>query len=423
MKKLLKLTALVIGLVLAIGFVSCNQGNDAKSDTVDVTVKPGDETDGFPAQGALKSIKAVEGVPKVYTAEFEGDYFLDDTINANLRTSTKLLSYLKTHVRDWEAEENESSIQINVTGAACSSIVAKNADPEVGGYIYGRNFDWDDGTSLILHTKPESGYESVSTCYMGFVSILNPDWAPNDNESNNLLALCCIYVPMDGMNEKGLYIANLQNDTDPIVPAGDDTKKYVQTTVAIRYILDKCATVAEAVEWLKTINMCPVYAEFPGYPDYHFAIADNSGKYAVVEWIEGEIQVIESRVVTNHSLYKQRDTENNYETYGRYDTLEEFGEAKDWKLDADDVAAALYEVQQKHSLWSAVFEPGAKRVTYYFRKADPTAGITEPEHTGDPEDPEFQQSEYYEPYIDYLNELHDAKHHPIDYATPVVVQF
>lgn len=412
MKKLLKLTALVIGLVLAIGFVSCNNGNDS-----------GDDTKGFTIQDALKSIKAVEGVPKVYTAEFEGDYFLDDTINANIIKSTKLLSYLKTHVSDWEAEENESSIQINVAGAACSSIVAKNADPEVGGYIYGRNFDWDDGTSLILHTKPESGYESVSTCYMGFVST-KANWAPNDKEANNLLALCCIYVPMDGMNEKGLYIANLQNDTDPIVPAaGDTTKKYVQTTVAIRYILDKCATVNEAVEWLKTIHMCPVYAEFPDYPDYHFAIADNSGKYAVVEWIDGEIQVIESRVVTNHSLYNPRDTENNYETYGRYDTLEEAGNAKDWEMNVNDVAEALGKVQQKHSVWSAVFEPGAKRVTYYFRKADPTAGITEPEHTGDPEDPEFQQSEYYEPYIDYLNALHDAKHHPIDYATPVVVQF
>ena len=412
MKQLIKLTALVIGLVLAFSCISCNNGNDN-----------GDETPGFTVQDALKSIKAVEGVPKVYTAEFEGDYFLDDTINENLRTSTRLLNYLKSHISTWDSEENESSIQINVAGAACSSIVAKNADSEVGGYIYGRNFDWDEGTALILHTKPKSGYESVSTCYMGFVST-KANWAPNDKEANNLLALCCIYVPMDGMNEKGLYIANLQNDTDPVMPAaGDATKKYVQTTVAIRYILDKCETVDEAVAWLKTIHMCPVYAEYSGYPDYHFAIADNTGKYAVVEWIDGEIQVIELPIVTNHSLYNSRDTENNYETYGRFDTLEEAGDAKGWEMNVNDVAEALGKVQQKNSVWSAVFEPGAKRVTYYFRKADPTAGIAEPEHTGDPNDEEFMNSPYYDDYIKYLNDVHEAKHHPIDYATPVVVQF
>ena len=59
MKKLLKLTALVIGLVLAIGFVSCNNGNDAKSDTVDVTVKPG--VDDPPKITDCYTVEAVEG--------------------------------------------------------------------------------------------------------------------------------------------------------------------------------------------------------------------------------------------------------------------------------------------------------------------------------------------------------------------------
>lgn len=401
MKKSLKFSALVISILLALSFAACKHGNNTKAD--DNT-----STD-YPAKGALKSIKAVEGVTQVYTAEFEGDYFLDDIINANLRTSAGLLSFLKSNVKTWEAGESQSPIQINVRGAACSSIVAKHKDANVGGYIYGRNFDWDPGTSLILHTKPKSGFESVSTCYLGFVNTsgTKENWAPNDNETNNLLALCCIYVPMDGMNEKGLYIANLQNDTDPVMPAtGDTTKKYVQTTVAIRYILDKCAAVDDAVAWLKTINMCPVYGDIkedgePAYPDYHFAIADNSGKSVVVEWINGTIQVIESKIVTNHSLYNQRDPENYYTTYSRFDDLKNFGDTKNWELDVADVTEALGIVQQKHSVWSAVFEPSAKRVTYYFRKADPQAGVDQTDETA----------------------VHEAKHHPMDYTKSVVVQF
>ena len=152
MKKLLKISALVISILLALSCVACKHGNNSKGN---------DNPTDYPAKEALKSIKAVEGVPQVYTAEFEGDYLLDDAINANLRTAAKLLSFIKTNVRTWKADKSQSPIKININGAACSSIVAQHKDATVGGYIYGRNFDWDPGTSLILHTKPKSGYESV----------------------------------------------------------------------------------------------------------------------------------------------------------------------------------------------------------------------------------------------------------------------
>lgn len=414
MKKLLKLTALIISLVLALSCVSCSHGG-----------KGDDKEEDFPSMGALKSLKAVEGVPQVYTAEFEGDYFLDEAIEANIKTAAELLGYLRNHVRTWEAEESTNPIKINVQGAACSSIVAKrkNTDGTVDGYIYGRNFDWEPGASLILHTKPSKGFESVSTCFLEFVS-MNPDWAPNNKTDNNLLALSCIYVPMDGMNEKGLYIANLQNDTDPVMPAeGDTSKKYVQTTVAIRYILDNFDTVEKAVNWLKKINMCPVYADIKSfdsesgkleyeYPDYHFAIADNTGAYVVVEWVNGVLKEVNSPIVTNHSLSNKRKPDY-YNTYSRFDDLEEFGDTKNWKLGVEDVAEALGKVQQEHSVWSAVFEPGAKRVTYYFRKANPFEGLSEDKIPPDPD--HYHSSEY--PEYRALAEI------PIDYDHPVVVQF
>ena len=123
--------------------------------------------------------------------------------------------------------------------------------------------------------------------------------------------------------------------------------------------------------------------------------------------------------------------------FGRHDLLRAMGSdlhqqshQKVWNDDDDrdrkrpgTLTMELYEVQQDSSLWSAVFEPSAKRITYYFRKANPMEGITEPEHTGDPNDEEFQNSPYYDEYMEYLNEFYDAKRHPIDYATPVVVQF
>ena len=247
---------------------------------------------------------------------------------------------------------------------------------------------------------------------------MNPDWAPNNKTDNNLLALSCIYVPMDGMNEKGLYIANLNNDGDALLPdTSDTTKKYVQTTVAIRYILDKCATVTEAVNWLKTIVMCPVYGDMVDangeaeYYDYHYAIADNSGNSVVVEWINGKMEIVDTWIVTNHSLvrnntntdefatnYDEDDYSDKEHTVPRFMSLKS---ARKPQMSEQQVKEALSNVQQKYSVWSAVFEPGAKRVTYYFRKADPEAGV-------DPNDEDAR---------------HEARHHPIDYTKPVVIQF
>ena len=233
---------------------------------------------------------------------------------------------------------------------------------------------------------------------------------------------------MDGMNSQGLYIANLNNDYDAVLPdTSDTTKKYVQTTVAIRYILDKCATVEEARNWLNTIVMCPVYGDMvdedgdPACWDYHFAIADNTGESGVIEWVDGKLEYRDTKIVTNHSLVRESTNTNdeNYDYKEEYYIDPDNPEDDDWKeksiprfmslksalkpqMSEQQIKDALYNVQQKHSVWSVVFEPGAKRVTYYFRNPDPESVV---------EDKTDEDA------------LHEARHHPIDYTKPVVIQF
>ena len=386
MKKLLKLTALVISLLIALNFVACKHGSD--DDEPEQKQTGGTQS----SLAALSSLKAIDGVPGVYTIEYDGDYKLDDAINSNLVTGDDLLDYLADNVIKWTTNvETGAPIRINVPGAGCSSIVAKNGNPGVGGYIYGRNFDWEPDTSLIIHTMPNDGYESVSTCFVQFVAWKN--WAPSDDITDKAVAIAGIYVPMDGMNEKGLYIANLLNNGEAQMPAaGNTTKNYVQTTVAIRYILDRCATVDEAVNWLKSILMCPVYDN-----DYHFAIADNSGKYAVIEWVNGELEVVDSQIVTNHHLKdpapKPNPLPEGISTYSRFDALDDaLIDAKkhsNGEMTPEQVKDALEAAQQENSVWSAVFEPSAKKITYYFRRPNAAEDDTD----------------------------------PIDYTNPVVIQF
>ena len=422
MKSLLKIFALVISLAFVLGCVSCKHGSSDDP-------QPEEKTGGTQSSlAALSTLKAIDGVPGVYTIEYDGDYKLDDAINSNLVTADDLLDYLADNVLNWTTDvETGAPIRINVQGAGCSSIVAKNGNPGVGGYIYGRNFDWTPDSALIIHTMPNDGYESVSTCYVQFVAG-EENWAPSNDIRDDAIAIAGIYVPMDGMNEKGLYIANLQNDTEAQMPAaGDTTKKYVQTTVAIRYILDRCSTVDEAIEWLRTINMCPVYGDeikyhdsgVPVYSDdYHFAIADNNGNYAVIEWVNGVLTVVNSPIVTNHHLSNPDPTPNpliGISTHSRYKALEDaLDNAVNGEMTTSDVTNALKAAQQEESVWSAVFEPSAKRITYYFRKANPFEGIT-----NIPEDPKDSANFTKEEYQAY----YAAAAVPIDYTKPVVIQF
>ncbi len=374
MKKLKKLTALLAALALVFALGSCANGsnsNDTPSKSKPAPTKS--------SLGALTSLKAVEGVDHVYTVEYDGDYLLDDAISSNLKTADELVDYLTTHIFSWKlAAESGTPLTINVTGAGCSSIAASNAG-SAGGKIFGRNFDYPNGTAMIIHTMPYQGYESVSTSYPYYVTG-DYWWEPTNNIINDAVSLGLIYAPLDGLNEKGLYISVLQLDNEETNQTAEG-KNDVQITVAIRYILDKAASVAEALEILDGFNMHNVFG-----CAYHYAIADNTGRSVVVEYINNEMKVKENvKVVTNHYLTDDvaKPIANAHpSSLSRYNAAYTAGEEAEWNMTPAQMRDALKAAKAIHpesdssfvSIWSAVFEPSIKKVTYYFRE-DYTKGF------------------------------------------------
>ena len=148
---------------------------------------------------------------------------------------------------------------------------------------------------MIVHTKPENGYESVSTCCLDFLGF-GDKYAPDGSMTERMQSIAAIYVPLDGMNAKGLVVADLT--------AGDDEETYqrtgkvnLTTTTAIRLLLDKAADVDEAVALLKQYDMNSSIGI-----SQHLSIADAHGKSIVVEYVNGEMLVSETKVVTTHYL-------------------------------------------------------------------------------------------------------------------------
>jgi hypothetical protein len=99
------------------------------------------------------------------------------------------------------------------------------------------------------------------------------------------------YFVVDGMNEKGVGAGILQLTIEE--PHQDNGKPDLLVFCAIRGILDYCASVDEALVLLESYD---IHSDLG---NYHLFITDKSGRYVVVEWLDGEMVVTEHPCCTN----------------------------------------------------------------------------------------------------------------------------
>lgn len=360
MKKITKLTKVLAALTLVFALAACSNGSN---------------NDSTPTELSEVATKVeLKNMSDVYFLDFNGDYGLEDLINANKTDENGLREYLTANVPAWINAAGEGcSLPINVTGAGCTSIAASNTG-SAGGKIFGRNFDYSNGTAVVIHTKPTNGYESVSTSYPYFLTG-ERTWTPTNNVITDAVIVGAIYVPMDGMNEEGRYVSILEAGDDEATAQEATGKRNVQTTVAVRYLLDKANSVETAVEMLRAFNMYSVHGTA-----YHFALADSTGKSVVVEYINNVMYVTDAKVVTNHYLTQNSGKPApaaNDDTLLRYNTAMKAGEAANWNMSPIQMCDALKAAGAKQyagtdsthiSIWSAIYEPSAKKVSYFFRE-------------------------------------------------------
>lgn len=127
-------------------------------------------------------------------------------------------------------------------------------------------------------------------------------------------------------------------DTEPTDQQTD--KPDITTTTAIRLLLDRAATVDEALALLRQYDM-----HASANSCYHFQIADAAGRAVVVEYIGDEMNVVESPRATNFLL-----TEGDWD-FGRgqdrFAVLEETMEASGGVLTEEEGMALLQAVSQQ----------------------------------------------------------------------------
>lgn len=117
---------------------------------------------------------------------------------------------------------------------------------------------------------------------------------------------------VDGMNEKGL-VANMLWLLASGYPKDDGTTPRMSLSVWAQFFLDNFATVAEAVDYLKAHPFDTVTKDVPDQPGklttVHLSLSDASGDSAILEWIDGKLQIHhgrDNRVMTNDPPYPEQ---------------------------------------------------------------------------------------------------------------------
>lgn len=298
----------------------------------------------------LMSIKEIDDYG-MYYMDYYSDYGLDELIDQGGASSDK-------EIVEFAVQKILKGIplEFNVPDFGCTTFQAKNSDEE---WIFARNYDLDYTPSMIIKTEPENGYASVSVAnisIMGYGENSRPD-----SLLNSIMTLATPYTVMDGMNEKGFSIGVLIIEDVATNQTGKDLS--MTTTSAIRYMLDKAATVEEAIALFENMNM-----NASSNISYHFQIADASGDSAIIEYLGNDLSVIRKGEGTPMALTNFIVSEEKYgfgKGHDRYDIVVDSLDKSNSVMEMEDAMDVLQSVSKNsydettgegsNTQWSVVY--------------------------------------------------------------------
>ena len=319
MKKPLKITLRVLGgiialaLVLVIAFVGIYFTRIQSMNSIERIT---DYSDGY----------------NLYSMDIKYDYSLDDIINYGITDNQSMVDAILKDALPL------LPVSIKVPDFGCTAFTLEDTDGDIH---MGRNYDFKNDTSaMLVYCMPRDGYKSVAFAALDNVGANQAD----ESIKKKMTALTAPFICLDGVNEKGVSIAVLTLDSEPVHQ--DTGKPTIATTLAIRLVLDRASTTEEAIELLKGYDMFATSGR-----DYHFYITDGSGDGRVVEYDcdseTRELVATPTEAVTNFYILHKDMVEPNQKNgiYGhgreRYDAVLDVFEQQKGNYTDETMWAAL----------------------------------------------------------------------------------
>ena len=211
------------------------------------------------------------------------DYGLDELLSKGASNIVDLINFVQ---KRFDAKKGD--IKLKTGGAACTTFNTFTKDDQ---HLLARNFDYKDAPAIVVWTSPENGYKSIG---ITDPNVMLCGRKVDETEYKNRL-LAAPYVCMDGINEKGLAIAVLELKTS--ATKQNTGKTPITTTAMIRAVLDKCATIEEAVQLFASYDMHDSL-----FCCYHYQISDANGRSAIIEYIDNKMTVVYPKDKTQYAL-------------------------------------------------------------------------------------------------------------------------
>lgn len=294
------------------------------------------------------------------TVRYDKDYGFEKFLEQGGASSdSEVIQFLTNNL-----SSKMSKVEFNNDLFGCSTLATKDAN---GNHLFGRNFDWYNCEALVVISNPEDSYSSISTVNTNFISASGTAKMMM-NMSDEIKTIASLYAPLDGMNEKGFCISvNYIEDNSSINQ--NTNKPDITTTTAIRLLLNKASDVDDAIKILEQYDMHSSMNWM-----VHFAISDSKGNSKVVEYVNNEMRVTDTTVVTNFYIDKgEKHGIGTQQSHERYEILTNTLSEK-LVMNMDDVKNALKSVCKAHwndgetTEWSIVFNQDTGEVHYYHKE-------------------------------------------------------
>ena len=311
--------------------------------------------------GRLRTVNSIKQITayddyNLYRMDVTYDYSIDDVINYGITDNQSMIDAILKETLPL------LPIRMKAPNYGCSAF----ATVSDGHILMGRNYDFKRDTSaMLVYCTPKDGYKSVALAALDNILANQPDISM----AKKLACLTAPFICLDGMNERGVSIAVLTLDSEPVNQ--DTGKQKIFTTLAIRLVLDRAATTQEAVELLDSYDMFATSGR-----DYHFFVNDAGGDCRVIEYDpeqEGRpLRWTSMQAITNfYGCYADRVQPNQRNgIYGhgkeRYDAIMEVlaRRESDGNIPADTAWEALQAAAQdpspndvtSNTQWSLVYD-------------------------------------------------------------------
>lgn len=207
--------------------------------------------------------------------------------------------------------------EFGIYDAGCSAFATWNETGD--SFLTARNYDYMHktpggevtGLNVAIHCAPEGKYKSIGVADAFWLDAEGGTFIAGvlDDGRTDISPLALLpYICVDGMNEKGVTASILKLDIKPgesSVHQKEAGKQTIGHSVLLRYILDSCATVDEAVAMAGEYNIIGSFGM-----DFHIFVTDSDGRSVVLEWRYDTLYVTEVNAVSN--FYSGFDDAEDY---------------------------------------------------------------------------------------------------------------